>query len=101
MGAFYRGMGISPRIYHGFVPGATEVLFALLHSDRTETFSTDFLCDYYDIDRTSDPRHDALGDARLIARIFQAELGEMRRRGLATLAAEDLRVKRFVAPPLR
>lgn len=79
----------------------TKVLFALLHPDRTETFSTDFLCGYYDIDRTSYPRHDALGDARLITRIFQAELAELRRRGLETLATDDLRVRRFVAPPLR
>ena len=28
--AFYRGMGITPRIYHGFVPGAREVLLPRL-----------------------------------------------------------------------
>jgi len=28
--AFYRGLGISPRIYHGFVPGSAEVLLPKL-----------------------------------------------------------------------
>jgi len=38
--AFYRGMGISPRIYHGFVPGATEVLLPklLAHGFKMEVF---------------------------------------------------------------
>jgi len=78
----------------------TKVIFALLHSERTETFSTNFLSDYYGIDRSEFKRHDALGDARLIARIFRAELAEAKRLGIDALTTDKMKIKRFVLPPL-
>lgn len=79
----------------------TKVLFALLHPERTENFSTNFLADYYRIDRTQFQRHDALGDAKLISRIFLGELQELRARGVDSLRADSaIRIKRFVLPPL-
>lgn len=74
----------------------TKAIFALLHPDRTETFSTDFLSDYYQIDRSGLKRHDALGDARLIARIFEAECDEARQLGIDSISTEKMRIKRFV-----
>jgi DNA polymerase III epsilon subunit family exonuclease len=78
----------------------TKAIFALLHPDRAETFSTDFLSDYYGIDHGGFKRHDALGDARLIARIFRAELEEAKSMGTDALETERIRIKRFVLPPL-
>lgn len=78
----------------------TKAIFALLHPQRTETFSTNFLSDYYGINRSEFKRHDALGDARLIARIFQAELDEAKRMGIDALATECMKIKRFVLPPI-
>jgi len=78
----------------------TKAIFALLHPQRTETFSTNFLSDYYGIDRSEFKRHDALGDARLIARIFRAELKEAKSMGIDALATDGLKIKRFVLPPL-
>ena len=70
----------------------TKAIFALLHPDRSEIFSTDFLSDYYQIDRREFQRHDALGDARLIARIFQAELKEANEMGADSLEADLARI---------
>lgn len=78
----------------------TKAIFALLHPQRSETFSTNFLSDYYGIDRTAFQRHDALGDARMIARIFYAELEEANSMGIDALATDGLKIKRFVLPPL-
>jgi DNA polymerase III epsilon subunit-like protein len=79
----------------------TKALFALLHPDRSDNFNTNFLSDHYAVDRRPFQRHDALGDAKLIARIFCAELAELRTRGLDRLATHaPVRIKRFVLPPL-
>ncbi len=74
----------------------TKAVFAMLHPDRSETFSTNFLSDYCQIDRAEFQRHDAVGDAKLIARIFQAELSEATRMGVDELSADGIRIKRFV-----
>jgi DNA polymerase III epsilon subunit-like protein len=66
----------------------TKALFAFLHHDRSEIFNTDFLMRYYEIDPTGLRRHDALGDALLIAKIFCAELAELRARGLTEVVVE-------------
>lgn len=78
----------------------TKAIFAMLHPPRMETFSTDFLCDYYGINRGAYNRHDALGDACLIARIFRAELAEAQRMGVDALVVDCIRIKRFVPSPL-
>lgn len=49
----------------------TKVLFAFLHRKLDETFSTDFLKNYFQIDSSNLKRHTALGDTILIARILQ------------------------------
>ena len=79
----------------------TKAVFAYLHPDVDATFSTDYLVNYYGIDRSGLKRHDALGDALLIARIWCAELEEARRMGVDTITVvEPIRVRRFVLPPL-
>jgi len=79
----------------------TKAVFAYLHPDVDATFSTDYLVNYYGIDRGGLKRHDALGDALLIARVWCAELEEARRMGVDTISVvEPIRVHRFVLPPL-
>jgi len=78
----------------------TKVIFALLHPEMTETFSTNFLSDYYCIDRSPFKRHDALGDSNLIARIFLAELEEAKQLGIDAIKADRVSIKRFILPPL-
>jgi DNA polymerase III epsilon subunit-like protein len=67
----------------------TKALFALIHPDHDDIFNTNFLVHFYGIDTTDLPRHDALGDARLIARIFQAQLGELQDRGLSEIVVNE------------
>tara|TARA_R110002111_G_scaffold123103_2_gene186940 strand:- start:167 stop:811 length:645 start_codon:yes stop_codon:yes gene_type:complete len=78
----------------------TKAIFAMLHPDRGETFSTNFLSEYYQIDRRVFNRHDALGDAKLVARIFYAELKEAKAMGMNSLEAEGVRIKRFLLSSL-
>jgi len=78
----------------------TKAIFALLHPEMHEIFSTNFLTNYYAIDRSQFRRHDALGDSYLIAQILVAELKEADRMGIASLAAGKIRIKRFVLPPI-
>lgn len=79
----------------------TKAIFALEHPQRNEAFSTDFLTDHYGIDRRPFKRHDALGDARLIARVFHAQLQDARRRGRDQWRSDrPVRIKRFVSQPL-
>ncbi len=67
----------------------TKALFAFLHPDQAEVFNTDFLTQYYNIDSMGLTRHDALGDAVLIAKIFCAELAELSARGLTEVVVEE------------
>lgn len=79
----------------------TKAIFALTHPERSDTFSTNFLSDYYGIDRTAFRRHDALGDAKLISRFFYAQLQEARRQNQEDwVLRAPIRIKRFVLPPL-
>lgn len=79
----------------------TKALFAYLHRDRKETFSTDFLSDHYGVDRSLFKRHDALGDALIIARIFHAEIAEARTMNVDSVVVTDpIKIRRFVLPPL-
>lgn len=79
----------------------TKAVFAYLHPDVDTTFSTDYLVNYYGIDRGSLKRHDALGDALLIARVWCAELEEAKRIGVdAIRVTEPISIRRFVLPPL-
>lgn len=78
----------------------TKAIFALLHPQRTETFSTNFLSSYYRINCSEFKRHDALGDARLVARIFRAELEEAKSMGIDAFETAGMMIKRFLPPPL-
>ena len=78
----------------------TKAVFALLHPEKDSTFSTNFLSDYYRIDRTPFRRHDALGDAKLIGRIYWAELLEARKSGIDSLAVKNpVVIKKSKLPP--
>ena len=76
----------------------TKALFALIHPDHDDIFNTNFLVHFYGIDTTGFPRHDALGDARLIARILQAQLGELQDRGLSEIVVNEPGLDQEVVP---
>ncbi|MDP9312575.1 MAG: 3'-5' exonuclease [Chloroflexota bacterium] len=79
----------------------TKALFALLHPEIDAIFSTDFLAQYYQIDRSLYQRHDALGDARLIVEIFIHILDEYQQREVHAVDVwTPVRIRRFVLPPL-
>ena len=67
----------------------TKVLFAFLNQESQETFSTDFLKNYFRIDSSDLKRHTALGDALLVARILEGILKEYEKKG-----AKDVRIKK-------
>jgi DNA polymerase-3 subunit epsilon len=67
----------------------TKALFAYLNPERSGLFNTDFLLEHYGIDAACRQRHDALGDALLIADIFCAELAECRAKGITRIAIES------------
>ena len=78
-----------------------KIIFALLHPERSETFSTNFLCEYYAIDRSHFARHTAAGDVALITEYMLAMLTEARRSGMhdVTVTA-PLTIKKFIPQPL-
>ncbi len=77
----------------------TKALFAHIHPELNDVFSTDYLLNYYHIDGSDVRRHDAMGDGILIARIFLCILQEYEERCIADFALTGgLKVKRFVIP---
>ncbi len=79
----------------------TKALFAYLHRDFADVISTNFLSDYYRVDRAPFKRHDALGDALLISRILCAELEDAKNMGVDSVMVNDpIEIRRFVLPPL-
>ena len=79
----------------------TKVLFAYLHPEIDNTFSTDFLKNYYKVKFSDLQRHNALGDAILIARILKKMLEEFQSRRLLSLRIKKpLDIKKFVPKPL-
>lgn len=79
----------------------TKALFAKLHPELNDVFSTDYLVAYYRIDTTDIKRHDALGDCILIRRILDAILLEYKQIDLSEFNLMDgLRVKRFIIPAM-
>ena len=79
----------------------TKVLFAAIHPELDETFSTDFLLRYYNIKSDDVPRHDALGDRILIARILCAILQEYKQKNVRDLLiGHELAIRKFgLTPP--
>lgn len=77
----------------------TKALFAKIHPELFEVFSTDFLVKYYQIKADDIKRHDALGDCILISRILDQILREYKERKIHEFnVQEDLKVKRFIIP---
>ncbi|RAU98945.1 hypothetical protein DQG13_16995 [Paenibacillus sp. YN15] len=56
--------------YGNFMEMDTKILFAHLHPELHDTFSTDFLLNYYSIDVSGLKRHTALNDSIIIAHIL-------------------------------
>ncbi len=79
----------------------TKAVFAFLHPELDDIFSTDFLLRYYGIDASGFKRHDALGDALIIGLIWCAELKEAKERGIDAISVTaPIAIRRFVLPPL-
>ncbi|MBP3963964.1 PolC-type DNA polymerase III [Paenibacillus lignilyticus] len=79
----------------------TKALFAAIHPELDEVFSTDYLIDYYGIEDTDIKRHDAAGDCVLISRILMRILAEYRTKQLADFdLTEGLKVRRFIIPQM-
>jgi DNA polymerase III epsilon subunit-like protein len=78
-----------------------KALFTYAFPEIDEIPSTDFMIRFFGIDDRDLPRHDALGDALLIARIFGRLLAACRERGITEIRiTEPLRVKKARLRPL-
>ncbi|NOU77011.1 hypothetical protein GC098_37585 [Paenibacillus sp. LMG 31458] len=79
----------------------TKALYANAHDELFDVFSTDYLINYYQIDDTDVPRHNALGDCILISRILQKILNEYANRNIWDYdLTAGLIVKRFLIPKM-
>jgi len=79
----------------------TKALFAHIHRELYDVFSSDYLIRYYHIDDSDIKRHDALEDCVLISRFLHSILAEYSARGLNDFElTEKLQVKRFVIPEM-
>lgn len=79
----------------------TKAVFAFLHPELDDIFSTDYLLNYYGIDAGGFKRHDALGDALIIGLIWCAELKEATRQGVDAISVTaPVAIRSFVLPPL-
>ncbi|GAA3408214.1 3'-5' exonuclease [Paenibacillus hodogayensis] len=77
----------------------TKALFANVHREWNDIFSTDYLINYYKIGDNDVPRHNALGDCILISRIFQNILQDYSNKDMKSFELEKgLTIKRFVMP---
>ncbi len=79
----------------------TKALFAKIHPELLDVFSTDYLVRYYQIETNDIKRHDALGDCVLISRILDQILMEYKQRNILDFnIKEGITVKRFVIPAM-
>lgn len=79
----------------------TKALFAKIHPELFDVFSTDYLARHYQIETNDIKRHDALGDCVLISRIFDQILMEYKQRNILDFNInEGITVKRFVIPAM-
>jgi DNA polymerase III alpha subunit (gram-positive type) len=79
----------------------TKALFANIHPELSDVFSTDYLVRHYRIETNDIQRHDALGDCVLISRILDHILMEYKQRNILDLNIEEgITVKRFVIPAM-
>jgi len=79
----------------------TKALFAKLHPELYDVFSTDYFVEYYHIDTSDIKRHDALGDCVLISRILDSILREYKQRNILDFKVQEgLSVKRFIMPAM-
>ncbi|WP_171693286.1 3'-5' exonuclease [Paenibacillus germinis] len=79
----------------------TKALFAKLHPELFDVFSTDYLVRHYQIKTNDIKRHDALGDCVLISRILDQILMEYKERNIYEFnIKEGLTVKRFAIPAM-
>jgi len=76
-----------------------KALFANIHQEYEGVISTNFLVDFYRINQTDVPRHNALGDSILISRLFSKILDEYARKNVKDFdIPEGLTIKRFTIP---
>lgn len=88
-------------ISSNFIGIDTKILFAYLHPELQDTFSTNFLLDYYSIDVSDIKRHTALGDSIIIARILVHILREFKNKGIHDLKiTSPIKIKKFIPNPL-
>jgi len=79
----------------------TKALFAKIHPELFDVFSTDYLVGYYQIKTNDIKRHNALGDCVLISRILDQILMEYKQRNVLDFNIEEgITVKRFVIPAM-
>jgi DNA polymerase-3 subunit epsilon len=64
-------------------------MYALLHPEEDDTFSTDYLVGKYNVSTNDVIRHTALGDSIIISRILIKILLEYKERGLNDLSVLD------------
>ncbi|WP_409345867.1 PolC-type DNA polymerase III [Paenibacillus sp. MBLB4367] len=79
----------------------TKALFAKIHPELFDVFSTDYFVRHYHIETNDIKRHDALGDCILISRIFEQILIEYEQKDIHEFNVnEALTVKRFAVPAM-
>lgn len=79
----------------------TKILFAYLHPELSNTFSTDFLIQYYSIDVSDIKRHNAKEDSIVVGRILLNMLEELNKKCITDLVInKELEIKKFIPRPL-
>lgn len=79
----------------------TKVLFTFLNQESSQTFSTDFLKSYFQIDASDLKRHTGLGDTILVARILERILEVYKREGVNEVKVnKPLTIKKFIPKKL-
>jgi DNA polymerase III alpha subunit (gram-positive type) len=79
----------------------TKVVFAVLHPELEETFSTNFLATYFRIDSGPFARHTAAGDVALITEMVASLAREAVHRGVSHIdIRRPLTIKKFIPQPL-
>lgn len=87
--------------YGKYIEIDTKILFTFLHPELNDTYSTNFLLNYYSIDVSGLKRHTALDDSIIIAHILVNMLKEFKNKLISDLIIlSPIEIKKFIPYPL-
>jgi ATP-dependent DNA helicase DinG len=74
----------------------TKILFTYLNNDKKTIYSTDYLIDFYHINKKKFKRHDALNDAKLVAIILSKILKDLKNKKINDINIQKMLIYKYI-----